>query len=192
MVPGTLLIVLRRRQPDTGRIAITGGLLVAVGVGSVLYHGPTPAGAQFVHDATIGALFGFLAWWGAPGAFSHRWWLVAAGVALAGLGLVPTRSGLTLAVVGAVAALVVGVRFARVPALRARLGALTLVATAAGATAVLGATGAPWCSPESLLRAHAAWHVLGAVAVSLAAAAIAAAPAHAVPSAGRARDRITR
>lgn len=43
--------VLRRRGPVGPAVA-----LVAVGAGSVLYHGPMPAGAEAAHDGTIVAL----------------------------------------------------------------------------------------------------------------------------------------
>jgi hypothetical protein len=52
--------VLRRGGPVAPAVA-----LAAVGVGSVLYHGPMPPGAELVHDAAIVALVGavgVLAW----------------------------------------------------------------------------------------------------------------------------------
>jgi hypothetical protein len=54
-----------------------------------------------------------------------------------------------------------------------------LAAAAAGAACWwAGRTASPWCRPDSLLQPHAAWHVLGAVAL--------AAWAHAVLDPGRA------
>jgi hypothetical protein len=42
-----------------------------------------------------------------------------------------------------------------------------LAATAAGAACWwLGRTASPWCDPDSLLQAHAAWHLLGAAALA--------------------------
>ena len=52
--------VLRRGGPAGPAVA-----LAAVGVGSVLYHGPMPPGAELVHDAAMVALVGavgVLAW----------------------------------------------------------------------------------------------------------------------------------
>lgn len=45
--------VLRRRAPGTSTLAIA---LAAVGVGSVLYHGPMPPGAELAHNGSIVAL----------------------------------------------------------------------------------------------------------------------------------------
>jgi hypothetical protein len=42
-----------------------------------------------------------------------------------------------------------------------------LAAAAAGAACWwLGRTASPWCDPDSLLQAHAAWHLLGAAALA--------------------------
>jgi hypothetical protein len=173
VVAGFALILLRRRLPETGRFAVAGGLLVAVGAGSFLYHGPVPAGAQLLHDVTIGALLGFLAWWSAPGVFSRWGWLVAAGAATAALAAYPAISGTLLAVIGSISVVAVVVRLGRVPALRPRIAVLALVTTGAGVTSVLGATGGPWCVPDSVFQAHAAWHALSAAGVSLAALSLA-------------------
>lgn len=43
--------VLRRNGPPVPAVA-----LAAVGVGSILYHGPMPSGAEVVHDGSIAAL----------------------------------------------------------------------------------------------------------------------------------------
>ena len=49
---------------------------------------------------------------------------------------------------------------------------LALGAAAAGAVCWwAGRTGSPWCDPDSLLQAHAAWHLLGAAALACWAAA---------------------
>lgn len=53
--------VLRRGGPR-----IPAAALVAVGVGSVLYHGPMPAGAELVHDGSIVALVITLPFAGRP------------------------------------------------------------------------------------------------------------------------------
>ena len=107
--------VLRRGGPRGPGLA-----LVAVGIGSFLYHGPMPAGASDLHDGAIVALVALMA----AAAWRRR--------------LLP------------------------------RPPALALVAlAAAGILNLLGRTGAPLCSPESLAQPHAAWHVLTAVAVAV-------------------------
>jgi hypothetical protein len=52
--------VLRRGGPRTASLA-----LASVGVGSVLYHGPMPPGAELVHDGSIVALgaAALITWW---------------------------------------------------------------------------------------------------------------------------------
>jgi hypothetical protein len=40
-------------QPDRGLAATYAGLVALVGVGSVAYHGPQPAGAELAHDVPI-------------------------------------------------------------------------------------------------------------------------------------------
>jgi hypothetical protein len=47
--------VLRRGVPDATTAAVAAAL-GAVGVGSVLYHGPMPAGAELIHDGSLVAL----------------------------------------------------------------------------------------------------------------------------------------
>jgi hypothetical protein len=93
--------------------------LAAVGVGSFLYHGPMPPGAELVHNGTIAALAA----------------TVAVSLWRGSLGRPPTAG-----LVAGAAAIVVN---------------------------LLTRTGAPLCSPDSLLQGHAAWHVLTATAIAL-------------------------
>jgi hypothetical protein len=54
--------VLRRGGPGTPALGLA---LASVGVGSVLYHGPMPPGAELVHDGSIVALVATIpfVWW---------------------------------------------------------------------------------------------------------------------------------
>jgi hypothetical protein len=57
---------------------------------------------------------------------------------------------------------------------------LALGAAAAGAVCWwAGRTGSPWCEPDSLFQAHAAWHLLGAAALACWAVATLGPPAQA-------------
>jgi hypothetical protein len=107
--------VWRRRGPMGPAVA-----LAAVGVGSVLYHGPMPPGAEAAHDGSLVAL--------------------AAAMALAG--------------------------WQRRPLPRPPVAAVVALAVAIGANA-LTRTGAPLCSPDTLVQGHAAWHALTAAAAAL-------------------------
>ena len=50
---------------------------------------------------------------------------------------------------------------------RRRAYRLALALAVAGAACWwLGRTGSPWCDPDRLLQAHAAWHMLGAAALA--------------------------
>jgi hypothetical protein len=104
---------------------IQGAALVAVGVGSIAYHGFGGSVAHWLHDSTI----------------------------------------VVVAIVAATAA----------PRIWRRARARPVLATCAvGAFAlalplqVFGRTGGPWCRPDSVLQAHAGWHVLTATALACA------------------------
>lgn len=188
---GALLVLVARRRSTPGRLSAAGALLVAVGAGSFVYHGPAPVGAQFAHDATIAALLGFLAWWSTPRFFARWWWGIVAGAVVALLALVPAASGPVLAVVGGGALLAVAVHLAGAAGMRARLGLAALLGLAAVGAAGLGATGGPLCAPDSPFQAHAAWHVLGAAALAVVALTLADAEARRSVSAP-APDQVTR
>ena len=191
MAAGALLIALDRRWSSAGRRSVAGVLLVAVGAGSFLYHGPAPPGAQFVHDVTIAALVGFLGWWGAPVVVLRWWWGVAVGLVVALLALAPATSGLVLAILAGGACLGIIVRLAGSDVLRSHLLLGALLGLAAAGAALLGATGAPLCAPDSLFQAHAAWHVLSAAALAVVALTLADAAArsagHSIPAPSRVR-----
>ena len=57
------------------------------------------------------------------------------------------------------------------PGRRALYRAALATAAAGAACWWLGRTASPWCDPDSLLQAHAAWHLLGAAALACWAAA---------------------
>jgi hypothetical protein len=102
-----------------------GAALIAVGVGSVAYHGFGGTLARWLHDATM----------------------------------------LLLAIVVALAARRI------VRGARARPGLAAFGAAAFAIAVVLqlfGRTGGALCRPDSLLQAHAGWHVLTATALAIA------------------------
>ena len=57
--------------------------------------------------------------------------------------------------------------------------ALAMLEEAGAACWWAGRTASPWCDPDSLLQAHAAWHLLGAAALACWAAATLDRPAQA-------------
>jgi hypothetical protein len=173
---GALLLrrALATRSPALVVYATT---VVAVGIGSVAFHGPMPSWGRFAHDFSIAAVLAFV--------IGYDIALVrGAGVrsALAGFGLLLGACAIVLAfwpdasnavdavlVVGAVIAEVAVARsrrrlaslrgLVRAPAVWVLGGAVLAIGAALNA---LGRTDAPLCDPDSLVQLHGAWHVLTA------------------------------
>lgn len=145
-----------------------GWSMVAVGLGSVAYHGPGTAGGRWAHDSSLLAMTGLVA----LADVHHRRATTPAPVeiaavgALAGLAAHPATSGGAQA---AVAAGAVGAAVHRqVVVGDDHRGAVAAAVFATGlALHVAGRTGRRLCRPDSLLQAHAAWHVLSAAALWL-------------------------
>ena len=158
--------VARRRLP--GAAAGLASLLVAEGVGSLLYHGAAGDVSQFLHDVPLIGALSFVAGWHAGrlvGA-SDRGSLVgmAAGLAVSSVLFVVARDATTVMAAVAVAVVVVTSLLARRRGLRAVWSTPLLVLGAvAGVTWVLGRPDSVVCEPGSVLQPHALWHVLTAV-----------------------------
>lgn len=134
--------------------------LAATGIGSFVFHGPMPPGAQWMHDVTLAWL---LAVAGGRGTAIERWttWpaLAALGV---GFAVVPASADITAvgASVAAIGSILLRDRSPRT------IGAMALLAGSA-IVGRLSATGGPLCNPDSLLQGHGLWHVGAAAAVAL-------------------------
>jgi hypothetical protein len=176
------------------------GLLVAaVGVGSVVQHGPHPDWQAYAHDLPLAGVLAFVAadaagdllgrrlspLWCRPGPPATLAWLVPTAALVPVIAIGPVASSVAQSVMGAVAVGLGLLRARARPELRRTL--LTALAILA-AGALIGTLGerTALCQPESLLQGHAVWHVLAAVALWRLAPAIgarrapAAAPAAAV------------
>lgn len=133
--------------------------LVATGVGSLLFHGPMTPGSEWAHDVSLAWLILLVAGLGRPW---ERWTrvpgLAALGVAFA---LVPGLADL-VAIALTVVAVVLILKDDRSPR---TLAPLVLLAVSA-IVGRLGATGGPWCDPESVFQLHGVWHVTAAAAVT--------------------------
>jgi hypothetical protein len=162
------------------------GLVAAVGVGSLIQHGPHPPWQAYAHDLPLAALLAFVAADAAadlsdrrpPAGWPAACWpprpaawavpalavapLVAVGPAASTLG----QAGLAVAAVGLSLW-----RAWRRPGLRRVLVPAGLL-LAAGALAGNLSDRAGWCQPDSLLQGHAVWHVLAAAALWRLAAAV--------------------
>ena len=133
-----------RRRASTRSLAA--GALVAVGLAAFLYHAGLTAWAARLDGIAVAVLVGTLALHGLAGTRTY------------GLSR-PRRAG-------AQAAERPGEQ--RAPAARlVRLLAPCFLLILGGLCWWLGQSGGPWCRPDSLLPAHAAWHLLAAGALGL-------------------------
>ena len=157
------------------------GLLVAaVGLGSLVQHGPHPAWQAYAHDLPLAGVLAFLAADAAADLAGRRprawWWLLPAAAVAPLVAAGPAASTVGQAVLAAAA---IGLNLARAwrrPRLRrVLLGSLLLL----GAGAALGTVGdrTALCQPESLWQGHAVWHALAAVALWRMAPAVGSGPA---------------
>ena len=179
-VAGAASLASPHRWGLTGLAA--GGALVAAGVAAFLAHAGLTAWAARLDGIGVAVLVGALAvwrWWsqflpppppgggGAPGAARRgaRFCLsrrkpVEARPAPAGRG-----GGKDAPEANRTPALLLA------PSRRAGRGQVTwlawLLLALAGLFWLLGRTGGPWCRPDALLQAHAAWHLLAAAAIFL-------------------------
>jgi hypothetical protein len=166
------LAVLATRRGAPGWRWPYAGLVVAVGVGSFVQHGPHPPWQAYAHDLPLATLLAVVAADAAADlAGRHRggWWR-SAPMAAVPVGMVPlVTAGPAASVVaqGLLATAAIGLNLARAwrrPRLRRNLlTALALLATGALAGALTDRTAL--CRPDSLLQGHAAWHLLAAAAL---------------------------
>lgn len=156
------LDLLRGPEPDRA-FAVA---VAAVGVGSVGLHGPGGPVGKWAHDASLIAMLGLLALSDltvAEGRATPRS-AVAGVAAVAAIAARPRTTDAAQAVAGALATSAEVRRFVRHGARREAAVAGPLWALGA-ALHVLGRTGEPWCRPDSILQAHAGWHVASAAAL---------------------------
>ena len=179
VVVGVVIVWLSRG--DRGwrtRSLVLAGCLIAVGLGSVAFHGPRPAGAQLMHDLPIVWLVGLM--------ILHDVTLIlprfqqvlpvfgAGALVMTALALVVPGTVAVVAVV-LVAVLVLvevvvsrrGLRPQETHEQRRVLATLLLVVVVAAALWVLGRDGSPVCDPDSVVQLHAVWHCASALAFGI-------------------------
>lgn len=164
----------RRQRAWRMRSLVMAACLIAVGLGSVAFHGPSPDGTQLLHDLPIALLLGLMILHDINLVVPRFDYVLAS---LFGCGLVIT--GVALWVPGAasgIAAVLVpvlvlseavvyrrGLRPQPVRLQRRLLLALSLMVAVAGVLWVLGRNESPACVPGSVLQLHAVWHVTSAL-----------------------------
>jgi hypothetical protein len=175
VVAGGLLVrrARRRSAPRAPQAELYGWSVVAVGLGSIAYHGPGGRWSRQVHDGSLVALEALIAIFDLAAVGDRpppAGRVLALVPALSGLAARPSMSTGAQVSMGAVA---LGAEGARARRQRGRAGPrwerrLVGPVWAAGAVAqTLGRTGGPWCRPDSWAQPHAAWHVLSALGLWL-------------------------
>lgn len=175
VLAGSALILKDMRDsPERRSRSLYGVILVAIGFGSVAFHGPQIRGSEYAHDLPITAALLFITLHNLErldrvhnGSQVFLISLVPTGL----LGMLPT---LNRAVTGmlAVAAVTteIGVHRSR-PEQRARYrrraGAMVCLLVAAAISFAAGRTGSPLCRPDSLFQLHGLWHLFSAAAFAL-------------------------
>lgn len=171
---GAAMVRDARRRPRRRRSEVAlGWATVAVGLGSVAYHGPGGRLGHRAHDASLLATLGLLAVADVELLLDGREAPPAVLAAVGAAALVasrPARSMEAQALLGLVAGAAEFARVSRHPAGErgpwARRAELPVFAV--GAVAHLtGRTGGPTCCPDSLVQPHALWHVLTALTLWL-------------------------
>lgn len=163
------LLILAGRRPAQARARWTFGLLVvAVGVGSVIQHGPHPPWQAYPHDLSLAAVLAFVAADAAADLTGRParayWWLVPTAAMVPVVAAGPVASS---AVQTGLAVVAIGLSLGRArvrPQLRRRL-LVVLAILAAGALAGTLGERTSLCRPDSLLQGHAIWHLLAALAL---------------------------
>ncbi len=147
------------------------GLLVANGLGSMLYHGPGWPWTRFVHDLPIAStalLVALLLAVGSRRAFLP--WAVGTGILAVAVAINPDvaiPATVVFAVAVGVMAVVRLVKYRKISG-QWKLETAALGALAVGAAfTVLGRTGQPLCEPDSFFQPHGLWHLLMAVSLTL-------------------------
>jgi len=148
-----------------------GWLMIASGLGSVLYHGPQWPASHFLHDITFTATLWLIASGNGTRALGlprRTGWAVFAGgvLAMAAVLLAAPEATNYLTVVLVLALIASDVIVQRTVGVIGRWYALALGTAALAVVAlVLGRTGSALCEPESMAQGHAVWHLLSAVAL---------------------------
>ncbi len=176
---GTVVVAAMFFRPvDRVRTSVFGACVAAIGVGSVMFHGPQPVGSQLAHDLPILVTAWFVVIQDARLVTDRvqrdlRWFAIGTVIAtLAAVIEIGTVPPLTAAAVAAILVLeIVIARRGRRPRPRisGRWVAMAVggVAALAAAAWILGRTDSPLCDPDDVLQLHGVWHVLSSVVFGL-------------------------
>lgn len=174
VVVGAIIVAFAVR----GRRAVVPSLVyatcvAAIGIGSVLFHGPQTTGSQVLHDLPIliTVLFVVVADLALLVPRLRRPWAVFAGASIAAtaLSVADAELGAIAAGISVAAIVVLEVvvyrRDARGIPRRRQLsiyGVIAAIVAVAATAWLLGRTGSPACDPESMFQFHGLWHLVSA------------------------------
>lgn len=168
----------RIRGRELVAAVLYGICLVGIGLGSILFHGPQPAGSRILHDLPILLTVVFIAVHDLDPVWIRmrhpmRWFVGAVPVATALTLFAPDVGGIATAIgVGAISVLeaVIARRRLRPMATgrphrwhRATVG----VSAVAASWWLLGRSDSFACDPDSVVQFHGLWHLLSAVLLGL-------------------------
>jgi len=160
-----------RATAERSNRLVFGALMIATGIGSVLFHGPQGQASKYLHDVTFVVtllaiatmnLAGILGW------SQRRTWTNLGGVSAVVATLLLVWPSSTNAIAGLTFLSLVGVDVAlrRSGTIHRRWWFTAVVAmVVAGLFFASGRTGGPLCDSSSLFQGHALWHVLSATAL---------------------------
>jgi 4-amino-4-deoxy-L-arabinose transferase-like glycosyltransferase len=173
VVFGIVVLFSMSNREGTERVnrMIIGTLMIATGIGSVLFHGPQGPASHFLHDATILLtmigivtmnLAGLLRW------REQRVWVIlgVVGLVVSVILLIWPASTNLVAGVALVALVGQDIALHRSGSIETRWWiAAILTMAVASLFFVAGRTGSPFCDSSSLFQGHALWHILSATAL---------------------------
>jgi hypothetical protein len=154
--------------PERVNRLIIGILMIATGIGSVLFHGPQGSASHFLHDVTILLTMTAIVTMNVAGLLrwtEQRVWLILVGTALviSAVLLIWPSSTNVVAGIALVALVVQDVALHRAGSIRTGWWIAAIVAMAVALLFfVVGRTGGPLCDSSSLFQGHALWHILSA------------------------------
>ena len=143
-------------------------LVIAVGAGSWVQHGPNPDWQAYAHDLPLATLLAYVAVDAASDILgrevSPAWWLTAPFAMIPIVAAGPAASSTTQGVLAAVAVGTNLLRAWRRPRLRRTLIGSMLILAAGSLIGTIGDR-TSLCVPGSPLQGHAFWHVMAALAL---------------------------
>ena len=177
VVVGLVIAVVASRRVDRpGGSYLYAACVAAIGLGSVAFHGPQPAGSRVMHDLPILIAAIFILCHDL-GLLVPRFRAVVPAFAIGSLAATAVTfvsadagiavTGLVLVAVGLAEILIHRRRLRSGPPSAVLTWTIVGVALVAGASWLLGRTDSPVCDPDGVLQLHGLWHVVSSLIFGL-------------------------